>query len=143
MIISKRKQLISHMLAPQPGMKTGADAFADQALWLWERIAFHLTPLIGETGFHSLYFRALQLASAQCPHLTFIKHCRSADELFQKLKEDLSTLDSSDAENCSNILLNKFTDLMSSMIGDLLMEQILHFVRDDHAARGLTQEIKK
>lgn len=44
----KRRQLILEALAP----KAGADRNAvDHALWPWERLAVHLTPLIGDAGF--------------------------------------------------------------------------------------------
>jgi hypothetical protein len=143
MTIDERKQMISRILTPRSDVAADSSAFADRALWSWERIAFHLTPLIGEAGFQSLYFRALHLALPQCSNLTVHKQCASTDELFQKLKEDLVALDPAMTEHCSNVLLNKFTDLVSSMIGDLLMSQILHSAWNDQHGQGNAQELKK
>jgi hypothetical protein len=143
MTISERKLMISRILTPPSGVTANSLAIADLALWSWERVAFHLMPLIGEAGFQSLYFRAIHLALPECPSLTLLKQCRSTDELFQKLKEDLAALDSCVAEQCSNLLLNKFTDLVSSMIGDVLMGQILRSAWDDQSGLGNAQEIAR
>jgi hypothetical protein len=143
MTISERKQLISRILTPPSDVKADSHAIADLALWSWERIAFHLMPLIGEAGFQSLYFRAIHLALPECPNLTLLKQCKSTDELFQKLKEDLVALDSGLTGHCSNLLLTKFTDLVSSMIGDVLMGQILRSAWDDQSGLGKAQEITK
>jgi hypothetical protein len=143
MTIDERKRMISRILTPLSGVKIDSHAIADRALWSWERVAFHLMPLIGEAGFHSLYFRAIHLALPQCPHLTVQKECKSTDELFQRLKEDLMGLDPDATEQCSNLLLNKFTDLVSSMIGDVLMGQILRSAWDDQSGLENAQEIMK
>jgi hypothetical protein len=136
MTIDERMQMISRILTPQSDVKADSHAIADRALWSWERIAFHLVPLIGEAGFHSLYARAVHLALPQCVSLTVLRQCKSTDELFQKLKEDLSALEPTMTEQCSNVLLNKFTDLVSSLIGDSLTEQILRSAWDEHAQPG-------
>lgn len=120
-----RKQMISRLLTGKPGGQADAAALSEQVLWLWERIAFHLTPLIGVTGFQTLYARAVHLASPHCPGMTALPPGQPIDTLFQTFKQDLLALDHCAAERCGNILLNTFTDLVESMIGEVLMEQIL------------------
>jgi hypothetical protein len=120
-----RKQMISRLLTQKPGGAANAGALAEQVLWLWEQIAFHLTPLIGVTGFHTLYARALHLASPECPGFSSVQPGTAVESLFQTLKDDLSALDHCDAQRCGNTLLNTFTDLVESMIGEVLMAQIL------------------
>jgi hypothetical protein len=120
-----RKQMISRLLTGKPGVQDDAVALSEQVLWLWERIAFHLTPLIGVTGFQTLYARALHVASPHCTGMTACAPGQPIDTLFRTLKQDLSALDHCGAERCANILLNTFTDLVESMIGEALMEQIL------------------
>ncbi len=117
--------MISRLLTQKPGGAPNSAALAEQVLWLWERIAFHLTPLIGVSGFHTLYARALHLASPHCPGFSSVQPGLSVEALFQTLKEDLGALAHGDAEHCGNALLNTFTDLVESMIGEVLMEQIL------------------
>lgn len=120
-----RKQMISRLLTQEPGGAAVPGALAEQVLWLWERIAFHLTPLIGVSGFQTLYARALHLALPDCPCFTPIQPGRTMDALFQTLKHDLGGLAPAEGERCGNVLLNTFTDLVESMIGEVLMAQIL------------------
>jgi hypothetical protein len=120
-----RKQMISRLLTQKPGGAANSAALAEQVLWLWEQIAFHLTPLIGVSGFHTLYARALHLASPHCPGFSAVQPGTAVESLFQTLKDDLGALEHGDAEHCGNALLNTFTDLVESMIGEVLMAQIL------------------
>ncbi len=120
-----RKQMISRLLTQEPGGAANAGALAEQVLWLWERIAFHLTPLIGVSGFQTLYARALHLASPECPCFSANQPGQTIDVLFQTLKNDLGALAPEEGERCGNVLLNTFTDLVESMIGEVLMAQIL------------------
>jgi hypothetical protein len=120
-----RKQMISRLLTEKPGGTATSAALAEQVLWLWEQIAFHLTPLIGVSGFHTLYARALHLASPDCPGFSAVQPGTAVESLFQTLKDDLGALTHCDAERCGNALLNTFTDLVESMIGEVLMAQIL------------------
>jgi hypothetical protein len=120
-----RKQMISRLLTQEPGCASNPGALAEQVLWLWEQIAFHLTPLIGVSGFQTLYARAVHLASPDCPGFSAIQPGQPIELLFQTLKKDLTALQPQDAEQCGNVLLNTFTDLVESMIGEVLMAQIL------------------
>src|SRR6476620_1461633 len=120
-----RKQMISRLLTQKPGGADNSRALAEQVLWLWEQIAFHLTPLIGVSGFQTLYARAVHLASPSCPGFSPVPQGKTLDALFQILKDDLAALDEENAQLCGNSLLNTFTDLVESMIGELLMSQIL------------------
>lgn len=126
MTIEDRKKLIAQLLTPRSPTNADAGAIADRALWSWERIAFHLKPLIGETGFQSLYQRAIHLAAPECPGFTQLRRGSTTDKLFQTLRGDLMLLDEAATQHCSNALLNSFIELVSSMIGDGLATQILH-----------------
>ncbi|HEY0061697.1 MAG TPA: hypothetical protein VGC21_06230 [Telluria sp.] len=117
--------MISRLLTQKAGCAADPDALADQVLWLWEQVAFHLTPLIGVSGFQTLYARALHLAAPECPGFSVLQPGKPIDLLFQTLKEDLRALSPDMAESCGNALLNTFTDLVESMIGVALMAQIL------------------
>jgi len=120
-----RKQMISRLLIQKPGGIDNSRALAEQVLWLWEQIAFHLTPLIGVSGFQTLYARSVHLAAPSCPGFSPVQPSKSLDALFQVLKNDLAALEEENARLCGNCLLNTFTDLVESMIGELLMSQIL------------------
>ncbi|WP_143167625.1 hypothetical protein [Massilia sp. CF038] len=117
--------MISRLLTQKAGCVADPNVLAEQVLWLWEQVAFHLTPLIGVSGFQSLYARALHLAAPDCPGFSAVLPGKSIDLLFHTLKEDLRALEPGVAESCGNVLLNTFTDLVESMIGEVLMAQIL------------------
>ena len=117
--------MIARLRTQKPGGTVDAAALSEQVLWLWEQIAFHLTPLIGVSGFHTLYARALHVASPHCPGFSAVQPGTAIESLFQTLKNDLSALEHCAAERCGNALLNTFTDLVESMIGEVLMAQIL------------------
>lgn len=136
MTIDARKQIISRLLMPQHDCQPDSGAVAERSLWLWNRIALNLTPLIGEVGFQALYARAVYLALPDCPGFTLARHESSTSDLFQELKAGLVALEYGLAEQCSNILLTKFTDLVASMIGDALMEQILRSAWDESSVQA-------
>ena len=132
-----RKQMISRLLTQKPGAAAHPAALAEQVLWLWEQIAFHLTPLIGVSGFQLLYGRALHLAAASCPGFSVVARDKAIDGLFQALKDDLAALDECGAAHCGNVLLNTFTDLVESMIGEVLMAQILRSAWVEQSQRNI------
>ena len=101
-----RKQMISRLLTQKPGATANPGVLAEQVMWLWEQIAFHLTPLVGVSGFQTLYGRALHLAAASCPGFSAVQQGKAVDALFQVLKGDLGALDQCAAERCGNVLLN-------------------------------------
>ncbi len=123
------KQLIRKALTPEAGSHT----VLERTVWSWQRMALQLTPLIGDTGFQSLYSRAIHLAQPHCPHLSAYIQGQSTSRLFEKLREDLSALEPSVTHDCSHVLLHQFTELVSSMIGNPLTEQILRSAWDNPA----------
>lgn len=139
--LQDRQRLIAQVLAPNPDVKADAVAIASRTLWSWERMAAHLTPLIGEAGFHSLYFRALHLTQSECPSLRVVRSSTvRTEDLFKNLGEALRTLDSEMSGHCSSLLLIKFTELISSMIGEVLTGQILRSAWGESLAQVRGQE---
>jgi hypothetical protein len=125
-----RKQMIVDVLVQRAQAHARSDGIAERSLWLWQRVAIELIPLVGEVGFQSLYARAVHLSLPHCTGFSLSAR-DSAEGVFQQLKEDLARLECDIAEKCSTILLHKFTDLVASMIGDPLMNQILHAAWND------------
>ncbi len=127
----ERQQMIVEVLAPGSGGATDAEGIAARTLWSWERVAFHLTPLIGEAGFQSLYARAVHLALPQCSGLTAASPAQPLGSLFEKLKRELGQMDASDAARTSKLLLATFTELLSTLIGESLTSRVLHSAWND------------
>ena len=142
MTLEARKQIISRLLTQQPGGEVNSVALAEQVLWLWEQITFHLTPLIGVSGFQTLYAHSLYLASSQCPGLTITKG-QHTDANFQSLKKDLIAMECDMAHQCGNALLNTFTELVESMIGEMLMTQILRSAWVGQSPNGDIAELSR
>ncbi|SNS93484.1 hypothetical protein SAMN06265795_109131 [Noviherbaspirillum humi] len=130
-----RKQMISDVLTLEKGVKTRPDDIVQRSLWLWKRIASELVPLIGETGFQSLYGRAVHLALPHCGSFTLSKQGDSTEGVIDRLRQDLVTLEHDIAHQCSTLLITKFTDLVASMIGDVLMNQILRSAWQEHTTQ--------
>lgn len=129
-----RQQMISDVLAPDQDAKTEDDDVVKRSLWLWKRIASELVPLIGDTGFQSLYSRAVHLTLPHCGNFSLSKQNDSTEGVFHRLKQDLIALENDLARQCSTLLLTKFTDLVASMIGDSLMNQILRSAWQERTA---------
>jgi hypothetical protein len=132
--------MISRLLAQQSCAKENSSSFVERSLSVWARIATHLTPLVGETGFQALYARAVHLALPNCPGFTLYRQEKSTDGLFQGLKGDLIAMEDNIAEQCSHILLQKFIELVASMIGDVLMEQILYVTLQEQPVQAKSLE---
>jgi hypothetical protein len=139
----ERQQMIVAVLAPRSEGFADSAAIAGRALWSWEQVALQLTPLIGETGFQSLYARAVHLTIPHCAGLVPVMQFQSVDALLQKLKKNIETLPPADAAHVSNLLLDTFTELLATLIGESLTSRILRSAWTAGSGDGNAQEIKK
>lgn len=137
----ERQQMILKVLSPRTEGQAGSGAIAARTLWSWERVAFQLTPLIGEAGFRSLYARAVHLVIPNCPRLTPARQSQPLEALLQKLKQDLEILDSAEAVRTSNLLLATFTELLSTLIGESLTSRVLHSAWTDESGNIIGKDI--
>lgn len=134
MSADQRKQMIFDVLALDQDAQVNEDNIVKRSLWLWQRIANELVPLIGETGFQSLYSRAVHLSLPHCKNFSLSKQNSSTEGVFIQLRLDLIALENDIARQCSTVLLTKFTDLVATMIGDVLMNQILRSAWQDQSS---------
>lgn len=118
----KRRQIISAALARQRGDPAG-EAIA-LTMHRWSQLAGKLTPLIGEAGFCALFGRSVRLHLAEFRWLT-LSDVRASEPLFQRLGQDLTTADPSQAQQACAVLLDTFTTLLSALIGAELTTRIL------------------
>lgn len=136
MTIDERKQLISRILVKRQSASEKTVTVAEQSIWLWHQMAHQLIPLIGETGFQALYGHAVHFTLPHCPGFTMLKTAKRGDDFFKTLKEDLIAMEHGIAEQCNTILIAKFVDLVSAMIGETLMDQILRSAWDAQSAQA-------
>ncbi|MEC4723071.1 hypothetical protein RY831_28320 [Noviherbaspirillum sp. CPCC 100848] len=142
MTTDDRTKLISQLLALESPETRAPDAVEERSVWLWDRLANHLTPLIGQMGFESLYARAVHFSQSECQGLSAFTLGQETDFL-QKLREDIRGLEHDTAERCTTILLNKFIELVTAMIGEALMGHILRSAWDEYSARYGTRGVSE
>jgi hypothetical protein len=139
----ERQQMILEVLTPRPGEPDARREMADRLLWSWQQIALHLTPLIGEAGFQSLYARTVHLAIPHVAGLRPAPKSTSFDAALERLKEDLESLAPVDAERAGQMLLATFTELLSTLIGEALTARILRSSWTGKAGDSHAQEMKE
>jgi len=106
------------------GMPAQLDA---SSAWLspWRRIAQHLCPLIGESGFCALFGRACHVVGPEHAWMIPPQPCRSPEQLFTALQERLASVDAARATAANEALLRTFTQLLATLIGEGLTERLL------------------
>ena len=133
----KRQELILARLATAPD--ASHDAVVAQALETWEKLAGHLSPLVGEAGFTALYGRAVRLTSATHAGLAVGAPVQSVDRLLLRMRDNFATMDAALLHQANTALLGSFTRLLAGLIGDALTTQLLNTAwieqRDEHDVR--------
>ena len=102
------------------------ETVADCTVSLWEKLAAELVSLIGEGGFQSVYLRSGKLAAARYPWLVLDTSLQQTDLQFAGLRSSLEGRDVTEAGEASIVLLSTFLDILTSLIGELLMTNLLH-----------------
>jgi hypothetical protein len=97
-----------------------------RALSAWERLALHLSPLIGEAGFCALYGRAAALARRANPAVAENDEMCSVATLLQQLQISLATLDPASACTANAAVLETYTKLLCGLIGEGLTTRLLN-----------------
>lgn len=130
-----RHLLIQSLVAPH------AEKFADDAVKLWDLLATQLVLTIGERGFSSIYARSVFICHASYPWLKGSALSPYGKHRFAELKNSLQGQRPEDAGAANRLLLITFTDILASLIGELLTERILRSAWG-HAAVGADKELK-
>lgn len=96
-----------------------------QLLQPWRRIAQHLCPLIGESGFCALFGRAVHVIGPEHAWLAPQQPCRAPEQLFTSLEERMALVDGARAAAANAALLRTFTQLLATLIGERLTQRLL------------------
>jgi hypothetical protein len=105
--------------APDPS------AVSRELLQPWRRIAQHLCPLIGESGFCALFGRAVHVIGPDHAWLAPQQPCRAPAQLFASLEERMALVDAERAAAANEALLQTFTQLLAALIGERLTQRLL------------------
>jgi len=130
---------IAAALAKRSGSSPDAKHTADATITVWEDFATALTPIIGRQGVSALYNRSVALTAQIHPWLA---SCRASEDHSVDLHAFQSVIALQSDENAAagtDALLQTFYDVLVSLIGSPLCEQLLTSVRDgsgSHRSRG-------
>jgi hypothetical protein len=95
----------------------------------WLLLSEQLTPLIGESGFCALFGRALRLSAPHFERLGTCDSTRPVADLMMSLTRTLNEIEPGHAGAANGVLLDTFTTLLGSLIGEALTKQLLHVVQ--------------
>jgi hypothetical protein len=119
----KRRQLLVELAANGGvALARGADAL----LQPWRRLARHLSPLIGESGFCALYGRAARLVLPDHAWLAGTPPARTIEGAIDALAQRFGTVTAQQAQAANLALLDHFTKLLADLIGEALTIRLLH-----------------
>jgi len=123
-------------------MAQHTEKVADASITLWEQIATQIISIIGEGGFNSLYARSVFLTRSTFPLLAVGPLPPEADQRFAGLKISLEGKTPAQASEANSLLLNTFTDILVSLIGEPLTANILRSAWSNNASDNDDKEFK-
>ncbi len=92
----------------------------------WLRLSDQLMPLVGESGFCALFGRALRLSTPRFERLSTCHSARPVADLFLSLTRTLNEMGPEHAGAANGALLETFTTLLGTLIGEALTKQLLY-----------------
>lgn len=108
------------------GAETAGGAGTTDMAQAWLHLSEQLTPLIGESGFCALFGRALRLSAVRFERLADCSSARPVADVLMSLTRILNEIGPEQAEAANGALLDTFTTLLGSLIGEALTKQLLH-----------------
>jgi hypothetical protein len=111
-----RHQIINHFMAKP------AENVLDAAVVLWEAVAVQIVSIVGIGGFNSLYARSIFLVQPAFPWLVADL---PSDDRFSALKKCAASQTPEQVSAANSLLLISFTDILATLIGELLTTRIL------------------
>lgn len=108
----------------------------------WQRLAQHLSPLIGESGFCALYGRTIRLVIPHFDWLHAVQPGSSPEQSFIALVGIYSTVHVDAATAANTALLTTFTELLSGLIGQALTRRLLDSAWNGRQEQKNVQEQK-
>jgi hypothetical protein len=101
------------------------EKFVDAAIVLWQKMATEIISIVGVGGFNSLYTRSVFFAQVSFPFLSGCTLPAESVTNLADLKKCLACQNSEQACAANTLLLITFTDILASIIGDQLTNNIL------------------
>ena len=117
------------LLAGKPGEGDSPTQVAERATDACERLARHLSRLLGDLGVQMLFNRSVIIASAQFPWLhATATSAQVPGALAPALRPVMEQQDSETIVDAFVAILTTLVGLLKRLIGDALVERVLHEV---------------
>lgn len=128
------------ILVHRPAEGSESCRIADAAGSTWREMAAALSPIIGRGGFAALYKRSRYLLRVEYPWLAAIDDAVPEPDGFAALHHALIRQPDAIAAAANGALVRTFCDLLTSLIGESLTQQLLGPVLDHPSSGSAAQE---
>jgi hypothetical protein len=131
---SQPTRWVAAILAKRSGTHPDAIQIADATIAVWYDIATPLKSIIGRQGVAALYDRSVLLTARTHPWLVPSRSHEDHSVDIDALQSVIARQTADDAAAASGELLQTFYDVLVSLIGPALCDQLLASVREDFAS---------
>lgn len=131
---SQPARWVAAILAERGGIHPDAVQIADATIAVWYDITHALKSIIGRQGVAALYDRSVALAARNHPWMAGARAGNNHSVDLDGLQALIARQGHEDAAAGSGELLQTFYDVLVSLIGPALCEQLLASVREDFAS---------
>lgn len=131
-------QAARKLLAGEPGDGNSSKQDAERAMQACDRLANHLSRLLGETGVQMLFARSLVIASAHHPWLP--SSTEQPATATSALRDAMEQQEPESIAEAFVTILSTLIDLLKRLIGDGLVDRLLNEVWPSvfvHAAKDI------
>jgi hypothetical protein len=116
---------------------------AGVAITFWEQMAAEVILIVGDDGFNTLYAKSISLTQSRFLWLVASPLGQQSDRCFAELRTSLEGQTSAQASEANILLLITFTDILASLIGELLTTRILNLAWSTDISNSTGQEFQK
>jgi hypothetical protein len=132
---SQPTRWVAAVLAKRGGAHPDAIQIADATIAVWYDIISPLKSIIGGQGVAALYDRSVVLTARTHPWLESSRTGNDHSVDLDGLRAVIAQQNTDDAAGGSSELLQTFYEVLASLIGPALCEQLLASVREDLGSR--------
>ena len=131
---SQPARWVAAILTERDGIHPDAVQIADATIAVWHDLTTALVSIIGQQGVTALYDRSVALTARTYPWLAGARAGDNHSVDLDGLQAVISRQSKGDAAAASGKLLQTFHDVLASLIGPALCEQLLASVREPFAS---------
>ena len=122
-----------------PASETAPDEYINQAIKLWECLAFELSYVIGVGGFQSLFLKSITTSNIRFPCLKPFRFTDDGDLTFECLRKCFEGCGVAEVREANESILKTHIETLSSILGKSLTTSILQPVWNKGTTRMMVQ----